>query len=305
MAGAPSTLDQAYTLAGARVRETDRDRWLASLFAPAAVRPHLHAILAFAGEIARIRDVVSDPLPGEVRCQWWREVLEGHRRAEGRGHPIGAAILDTIDRFSLPVDAFERIIDARIFDLYDDPMPSVPELEGYTGDTASALIQLSAIVLMDGRDPGTAEVAGHAGVAYAVTGLCRAFAFHASRGQVFLPMDVFAGHGVDRDQIVSGEDSPGLRAALAEIRGVARRHLGAARRLIDTVPPEAAPAFLPVALVEPYLDRMDRRDYAPFRTAVEIAQWRRQWLLWRAARRAPKVPRTRVSPAKGPPAASS
>ncbi|WP_407051348.1 phytoene/squalene synthase family protein [Methyloraptor flagellatus] len=287
MAADPAgALNEVYAQCEALVRERDRDRWLAALFMPEAARRHVHAVLAFAGEIARIRDLVSDPLPGEVRCQWWREVIEGERAGEGRAHPVGAALLDTIERFSLPVEAFVRLIDARIFDLYDDPMPSVPELEGYTGDTSSALIQLAAIILAEGRDPGTADAAGHAGVAYAVTGLCRAFAFHASRGQIFLPMDVFAGHGVTRDQIVAGEDSPGLRAALAEIRGVARRHLGATRRLIGAVPPSAAAAFLPVALVEPYLDRMDRRDYLPFRHAVELPQWRRQWILWRASRKA-------------------
>ena len=45
------------------------------------------------------------------------------------------------------------------------------------------------------------------------------------------------------------------------------------------------PAFLPPALVPRYLAVMDRADYDPFRTAVEIPQWRRQWTLWRAARR--------------------
>jgi phytoene synthase len=44
------------------------------------------------------------------------------------------------------------------------------------------------------------------------------------------------------------------------------------------------PALLPVALAGPTLARMERRDYDPF-APVEIAQWRRQWLIWRAARR--------------------
>ena len=39
------------------------------------------------------------------------------------------------------------MLDARIFDLYDDPMPSTQRLEGYCGETASALIQLAAMVL--------------------------------------------------------------------------------------------------------------------------------------------------------------
>ena len=44
------------------------------------------------------------------------------------------------------------------------------------------------------------------------------------------------------------------------------------------------PALLPVALVLPALDRMERRFYQPLRP-TELPQWRRQWILWRAARK--------------------
>ena len=74
-----------------------------------------------------------------------------------------------------------------------------------------------------------------------------------------------------------------LRAVLADLRLTARHHLGAARGLLNDMPPEVAPALLPVALVRPALDRMERRGYRPFHQH-ELPQWRRQWLLWRAAR---------------------
>lgn len=269
------------------VRRLDRDRYLAGLFAPAPARPHLYALYAFSAEIARVRDVVSDPLPGEVRLQWWRDAIEGTGRGEVEAHPVASALLAAVDRFHLPRAALVRLIEARIFDLYDDPMPTTNDLEGYAGDTSSALIQLGAIILAEGSDPGTAEPAGHAGVAYAVTGLLRAFPFHAARGQVFLPEDLLVRHGVERADILSGRSSPGLLAALSELRTLARRHLDRTRASIGGVPPMAAPAFLPVALVEPYLSLMERRGYDPFRTTIDMATWRKQIVLWRAARRAP------------------
>ena len=48
---------------------------------------------------------------------------------------------------------------------------------------------------------------------------------------------------------------------------------------------------LPVALVPGYLSVMERPGYDPFRSAVEVSQWRRQWVLWRAARRWSRVMR--------------
>ena len=282
----PATLAEAYAHVTDMVHRLDKDRWLAGLYAPENRRPHLFALYAFSAEIARIRDVVSDPLPGEVRARWWADMLGGARGSEGEGHPVAVALVDTIRQFKLPPDAFERLIEARIFDLYDDPMPTLADLEGYCGETASALIRLGGIVLAGGRDPGDAEAAGHAGIAHGLTGLLRAFPFHASRGQIFLPADVLDRHGVRRDDIFAGRSSPALLAALAEIRARARVALAETRRLIRTIPSEIAPAYLPVSLVEPILDRMDAAGYDPFRTSVELPQWRAQLRLWRAARRA-------------------
>ncbi len=64
----------------ALVREADRDRYLATLFAPADRRGALFSLYAFDIEISRIRDVAHEPMPGEIRLQWWREVLEGEAR---------------------------------------------------------------------------------------------------------------------------------------------------------------------------------------------------------------------------------
>ncbi len=263
------------------VREGDPDRYWASLFAPTDKRPFLYALYAFSFEIARVRDSVREAMVGEIRLQWWRDALQGEARGDVRANPVAAALDDTIVRFRLPRQALVDLIDARVFDLYDDLMPSLNDLEGYCGETSSRLIRLASIVLANGQDTGGADAAGHAGVAYAVTGLLRAFPWHARSGQVYIPQDILARHGVVREDIVKGRGGPGLVAALADLRAIARRHLQQARTLKGAVPPEVRPAFQPLALVEPYLKAMERRDYDPFTSAVDIPQWRRLAALWR------------------------
>jgi phytoene synthase len=265
----------------ALVREADPDRYWASLFAPADKRPHLHALYAFNFEIARVRESVREALVGEIRLQWWRDALQGEARGDVRSNPIAAALDDTIVQFRLPRRSLVDLIDARIFDLYDDPMPNLNDLEGYCGETSSSLIQISSVILANGSNPGTADAAGHAGVAYAITGLLRAFPHHARQGQVYVPADILARHGVVREDIVTGRGGPGLKGALADLRAVARRHLEQVRTLRATIPAAAKPAFRPLALVEPYLKAMERRDYDPFHTVVDIPQWRRVGALWR------------------------
>jgi len=277
-------LTQAYAHCEALTRDHDRDRWLAGLFAPAAARPHLYALTAFSYEVGRLREFLREPLAGEMRLEWWREALSGARGGEAAGNPVAAALNDTIQRFGLPIPAFDNLLTARAFDLYDDPMPSLNDLEGYCGETSSALFRMGALILARGRDLGGADAAGHAGVAYAMVGLMRALPLTSARGQVFLPVDVLARHGVPRADIVARRDSPGLRAALAELRAEARKHLDAALAHARKTPGEIAPAFLPLAVLPLYLAKLARQRQSPFAAIVDAPQWRRQWALWRAAR---------------------
>ncbi len=82
-----------------------------------------------------------------------------------------------------------------------------------------------------------------------------------------------------------GRATPELRSLLRDLRTIARQHLAQAERALVELDPAVLPAFLPLALVRPYLARMDRPDYEPFSEAAELPRWRRQWILWRAARR--------------------
>ncbi|BBF92715.1 phytoene/squalene synthase family protein [Blastochloris tepida] len=279
-------LSEAFAYCESLVREADKDRYLATLFAPADARPHLFALYAFNAEVARVREIVSDPLPGEMRLQWWRDALSGNGPGDVAAHPVAAALMATIRQCRLPVEPFLDLIEARVFDLYDDPMPTLADLEGYTGETSSALMQLAALTLAGGREQDTAEIAGHGGVAYALTGLLRSFPLHASRGQMFLPAELLDRHRVNRADVFAGRYTPALKVALAEMRGHAHRHLAAVSRAVGSIPGEVMAAFLPVALVRSYLARMECAGYDPFTTPVQVPQWRRQWTLWRAARQA-------------------
>jgi phytoene synthase len=269
------------------VRAGDKDRFLATLFVPQKYRRALHALYAFNLEVARTREAAREPMPGEVRLQWWRDVLGGAGRGDVAAHPVAAALRETVVRYRLPPAMLVDLIDARAFDLYDEPMPSLAELERYAVRTSSAVIELAARVLRDGRDPGFGDLAGHAGIAYAIAGLLRALPVHAARGQCYLPDELLQRYGARIEDLLAGKATTELRASLAELRLRARQHLAAARQLAGDVLPDVAPALLPAALVAPALKRMERRRYNPFRN-TDLPQWRRQWTLWRAARR--KVP---------------
>ena len=263
------------------VRAADRDRFLTTLFAPAEHRPALLALYAFNLEVARVREIVHEPLAGEIRLQWWNDVLEGERRGEVAAHPVAAVLLASVARYRLGPERLKALIAARRFDLDNEPMRSLGDLEAYAEGASAGLIAVAAQVLADGLDIGA--LSHHAGLAHAFAGLLAAFPVHGARGKVFVPLDILARHGAAREDAVGGPATPQLHAALAELRLHARRHLRAAQELLDAAPPAAIPALLPVALAGATLARMERRGYDPF-TPIEVAPWRRQLRIWRAAR---------------------
>lgn len=277
-------MQSAYEFCAELVRNADKDRYLAGLFLPDATRPHIFALYAFNAELAQVRDRANQPLAGEVRLQWWRDaVLEGESAQSGT-NPVLTALLDTIKRFRLSREKLVALIEARMFDLYNDPMPSLYALENYLASTASTVFELASEIAEKDTAPD-AQLSKFAGNAFGITGLLRNFPLHASRGQIFVPAEILSRHGVSEDDVLTGKGSPALLDSLAEMRSMARTNLEKATSQIERVTPAHRTIFLPLALVDAYLSRMDRDQYNPFTTRIEISQLRKQWILWRAARR--------------------
>jgi len=222
--------------------------------------------------------MAREALPGEIRLQWWSDVIDGERADEAGANPVAAALLTTIERYRLSSAKLVDLIEARRFDLYDDPIATVADLETYASKTSSALFALAAQILAGAN---VEAVTTPAGIAFAIAGLLRAFPIHAARGQLYVPIELLDRHQVRPHEIFSGRSSAGLKAALAELRNLARSQLLAASSVVEALPPQAIPALLPLALVRPALMRLEGGD--PFSPA-EVAPWRRQWLIWRAAR---------------------
>jgi 15-cis-phytoene synthase len=276
-------MQDAFAHCAELVRVADRDRFIATLFAPADRRGALHSLYAFNVEVARVRDMAREALPGEIRLQWWSDVINRERDGEASANPVAAALLATIERHQLRPQALFDLIEARRFDLYDDAMAGLAELESYARQTSSALFALAAQIL-GAADSEAAAVP--AGIASGIAGVLRAFPAHVARRQLYMPADILDRHQVLLADVFAGRSSAALAAALAEVRDLARHYLAAAREPMMTVPPAEIPAFLPLALVRPSLDRLDGDD--PF-TPKEIAPWRRQWLIWRAARNPKRI----------------
>jgi phytoene synthase len=205
---------------------------------------------------------------------------EGHGGIEG--NPVAAELLHAIQTCHLPVERLSRLVEEHQFDLYNDPMPTMPALEGYISDTSSALLLLASSIV---APPSEAidHLARHAGLAQGMAQVMASLPFDASRRQLFIPLQVLADQGCGIEDVFAGKESPKLRAAFDELLGEARKHLETAFALLAAVQPRARRVFLPLAQVRRDFERMLHADHDLF-VPRSPSRFRILWTLWRASR---------------------
>jgi phytoene synthase len=149
----------------ALVKDTDKDRFLATLFAPADSRADLYVLYAFDIETAAVAQRVRDPAAGEIRLQWWHDALAGI--LESTGNPVADAMLETTARNGIDTLLALSLIDARRQALYPNQHQSEAEFELFASETAGAIYLMAAQVLGGKPDEATKLACHHAGVATA------------------------------------------------------------------------------------------------------------------------------------------
>jgi phytoene synthase len=247
--------DEAFAHCEALVRAHDKDRFIATLFAPADKRAPLCALYAFALEIAQVRLRVTQPLAGEIRLQWWRDVLTGTASGDEEGHPVAVALEAARARCGLAAEPLLAFIDAHAAAFYPEPPPDHAALLSHARESQLAIFDAAAHIL-------------------------------DARAQDALVSDAARIHGVAeimRSGIWREGVTPAQRQALCED---ALARLADLRVLLEAAPAAVAPAFLVLAVDRAVLRRALRND-DPAR--VQQSPWLRQWMLWRAARRWPRI----------------
>jgi len=275
-------MEDQFKYCAALVRGSDRDRYLATLFAPAERRDALFALYAFDLEISRVRNLAREPMPGEIRLQWWREMLLGERATEAAANPVATALLEVFRRHDLSGERLVDLVEAHRFDVYNELMPDLEAFRSYAARTAGVILQVAALILGD-NGVATAGPSLEAGEAQTIANVLAALPRHAARRQLYVPLDVLRHYRAEPDDIFAMRVTPGLRAALAELRLLARRSLSLVGAASLEIPVIAQPGFLPLAPLRQWLLDMERPDYDPF-DPPRITSWRGQWRIWRAAK---------------------
>jgi phytoene synthase len=270
--------DGSAALVFASVRETARanarDRYLAALLAPRAVRDDLVVLAAYAGEVARIPLIVREPQVGEIRLQWWRDALDD--AASPTGNPVADAMAEVARRRALPRDLLLAPLEARSRELYEDGVRDGAALDAYARDAEGAPLKL-ALAILD-ADAAAGALVHDAARALALTRLALSLPYHIALGRLPLPHDMILAEGDPRglDEHQAGEAvgrlngrlAGGATAALARFRAAQARCAG------------LSPAFLPLSLVPSYLRAVLAPKRDALREPADISPLSRVMRLW-------------------------
>jgi phytoene synthase len=217
-----------------------------------------------------VPDQVTEPALGQIRLQWWRDALKAGAEGGGGDAPAVRAAADVVARRSLPIEPFLALADARSADLYSDPPPTLADLMELLSKMQSAVFELAARVAGAGG-LAAAEAARHAGIAYGLALRLAGLARDRVRGRTIFTHDLLAMEELDADDFFVAEPAPGLHNVSVALANLARHHLRAAREHVSKLPAAATPVFLPLAIVEPLLDRLDQLDAEIFQRTAGLS----------------------------------
>ena len=260
-----------------------RDQWLGALYASTEARGALFALASFDYEIRHALKRARDPNLTAVRLAWWREVISGQRLAEAAGNPVAIALHAAIDTYALPRAWLEAMLDARLQAIAPQDDFTHVAFRAFAEESEGARVRLASRIATGGQDLDPADAQTPAGMALALTRLIKDLPFKAGSAPTLIPADVAGRHSVSVADFDARRVSPGVLAACAELRGLARDELAQAERRLKSSSPAILPAFIPLAPLRLDLDRLDRNTN-PFEPIREVSPLRRQWAIWRWAR---------------------
>jgi phytoene synthase len=248
----------------AQVRQGDRDRYLALLFAPASARSALAAIAAFNLELARAASDITESMLGLVRLQWWREAVEEIRAGGAvRRHQVAEALAAATRVHGLSTDSMLAMIASREEELESEGPPTRAVFDVRADATAGNLIRLSLqAVGVDPEETGLSAASASVGRTYATVGCARSVLLDARRRRIRLPAEALAEAGVDLDGLLELRRQPALPACLRLLADSAERDLQASRQA--SIPRRARPLLLTARLAALHLERLRRAAYDPF-----------------------------------------
>ncbi len=244
-----------------RIKRYDYDRYLTTLFASADIRQALITLYAFNLEIAKTAEVVSEPMMGQIRLQWWREAIEEIYQGDKiRQHEVVLPLQKVIDQYKLPKEIFLTLIEAREVDFEEKPFASTADFLTYTEKTGGLLLEAASSLFGPPNKAGR-QIAQLTGQAWAIAGLIRALPFMAHQNHLVVPEDLLGKYEIKKHTFLQKEPGENLKKLVQELHSFGRKKLDTALKKSESVP---KPIIASQIIANHYLNQIQHCGYNPY-----------------------------------------
>ena len=256
--------------------------FLATKLLPPAKRPFVHALYGFARYADEIVDDLASTLSENEKADalknWGSEVLANIKSGKSNDH-IGAALVDTVNRFSIPISYFEAFLHSMTMDLTVTEYHTYEDLYEYVYGSAAVIgLQMVPILGTISKESMTeANIAAEKlGTAFQLANFIRDIGEDLTRGRVYLPVTELQSHGVTREMLEARIVTPQIKNALKEQIQRVRRLQAEAKVGINLLSAESRACI--EAASELYcgiVDEVEKIDYQIFDKRAKTSNWRR------------------------------
>lgn len=252
--------------------------YLATLLLPAAKRPPVHALYGFARYADEIVDDLASTLSPEEKANalrtWGDSVLADLRKGESNDL-IGRALVDTVKRYSIPLDYFDAFMTSMEMDLTVTRYKTYEDLMTYVYGSA-VVIGLEMLPILGYSDPRAIEAATALGTAFQLANFIRDIDEDIDRGRIYMPLDDLARFGVSEEMLLKRKLTPEIIEAIKYQIARVRDLQDKAEAGIQYLDPISRPCIR--AASELYcgiVDEIEANGYDVFGKRASTSKWRR------------------------------
>ena len=255
--------------------------YIATLLLPKAKRPHVHALYGFARYADEIVDDLASTLSNQEKSdylrRWSDQMLQDISNGRSSDH-VGAALVDTVHRFEIPISYFEAFLHSMAMDLTVTEYQSFEDLMEYVYGSAAVIgLQMVHVLgTLEGKKSEALPLAENLGVAFQLANFIRDVGEDLDRGRIYLPLQELEKFGVSRSMLQRRQLTPQIIEALKfQIKRV-RELQAKADSGIALLNPDSRPCI--EAASELYcgiVDEVEKIDYDVFNHRAKTSTLRR------------------------------
>jgi len=271
-----STVESGYAYCQSITRREAANFYYGIRLLPKERRNALCAIYALA---RRVDDIGDGTAPTAEKLRLLDEQRRGLSALDrAYDDPVLVAIGDASQRYPIPVDAFDELIDGVEMDIRGTSYETFADLLPYCRRVAGSIGRLSLGVFEAQDRVAAAAYADDLGVAFQLTNILRDIREDRARGRVYIPAEDLERFGCELDA-----PDPDVAELVAFEADRARAWFDVGLRLLPLLDRQSASCVGAMAgIYRRLLARIERRPELVLRGRVSLRPWEKGWVAVRS-----------------------